>query len=115
MTIGYLDTGTLSIDEYWKHFQRLIYAADAGTTLTTLGLILFWLDHIPDHVIHTHFITSFLFLGALFMGLAGARVMLLTRNRLGTTSDRFSHMIKIIYTLTSSISGIWAYLVFRPL
>lgn len=114
MNMGYIDTGTLSLEEYWKHFQTLIYTADGGTTLTTLAWILFWMDHIPEHVVHTHFVTGFLFLGALSMGLVGTRVMLRTRNRLGTASDRAFHVIKIAYTLIASISGIGAYLVFPP-
>jgi len=114
MKKGFIDTSTLSSEDYWKYFQRLINTADGGTTLTTLGWIVFWLDHIPDHVIHLHFITGFLFIGALSLGLAGARVMIQTRNRLGTSTDRFSHLVKIAYTLTSSISGIWAYIVFPP-
>jgi hypothetical protein len=114
MKTGFIDTGTLSSEDYWKYFQRLIYTADSGTALTTLGWIVFWLDHIPEHVIHLHFITGFLFLGALLVGLAGTHVMIQTRNRLGTSTDRFFHLIKIAYTLTSSISGILAYIVFPP-
>ena len=110
-----IDTTALSNEEYWKYFQKLIHSADIGTTVTTLGWILFWLDHIPGHVIHTHFITGFMFLGALSFGLVGARIMMQTRNRLGTSTDRFSHLLKITYTLSSSISGIWAYVVFPPL
>jgi hypothetical protein len=110
-----IDTSTLSADAYWKYFQRLIVTADSGTTLTTMGWVLFWLDHIPEHVIHTHFITGFLFLGALSMGLAGARVMMQTKNRLGTRADMFFHLLKISYTLLSSFSGIFAYLRFPPL
>ena len=115
MKTAIVDTTALSGEEYWKYFQTLIHSADIGTTLTTLGWILFWLDHIPEHVIHTHFITGFMFLGALSFGLVGTRVMLRTRNRLGTSSDRFFHLVKIIYTLASSISGIWAFIVFPPL
>ena len=115
MKTGYIDTSTLSIEEYWKHFQKLIVTADGGTTLTTMGWILFWLDHIPEHVIHAHFITGFLFLGALSMGLVGARVMIQTRNRFGTKTDRLFHLAKISYTLLSSISGIYAYLRFPSL
>ncbi len=112
MKTGSINTSTLSIENYWKHLQKLIVTADSGTTLTTMGWILFWLDHIPEHVIHTHFITVCLFLGALSMGLAGARVMMQTRNRLGTRADRFFHLVKISYTLLSSVSGIYAYLRF---
>ena len=112
MKTATIDTSALSSEEYWKHFQRLIYSADFGTTLTTLGWILFWLDHIPGHVLHTHFFTGFMFFGALFCGLVGTRIMIRTGNRLGTSSDRFFHMIKIVYTLTSSTSGIWAYFMF---
>jgi hypothetical protein len=114
MRTGYIDTSTLSREEYWKHFQKLILAADSGTTLTTLGWILFWLDHIPGHVIHTHFITGFVFLAALAFGLVGIRVMFRTRNRLGTGKNRFFHLLKISYTILASGSGIWAYLVFPP-
>jgi len=112
---GVIDTSVLSSEDYWKYFQKIIYTADSGTTLATLGWILFWLDHIPEHVIHTHFITGFLFLGALSLGLAGTRVMMQTRNRLGTSADRFLHLVKIIYTLVSSISGIYAHLRFPSL
>jgi hypothetical protein len=115
MKAGVIDTSTLSNEIYWKYFQKLIFTADGGTTLTTMGWILFWLDHIPEHVIHSHFITGFLFLGALSLGLAGARVMVQTRNRLGTRADRFFHFVKISYTLLSSISGIYAYLRFPSL
>jgi hypothetical protein len=115
MKIGCIDTSTISYESYWKHFNKLIVAADSGTTLTTMGWILFWLDHIPEHVIHAHFITGFLFLGALSMGLVGARVMIQTRNRFGTRADRFFHLAKISYTLLSSISGIYAYLRFPSL
>jgi len=115
MKTGFVDTSTLSSEVYWKYFQRLIYVADSGSVLTTLGWILFWLDHIPYHVIHTHFVTNFLFLGALVLGLAGALIMVRTRNRLGTRSDRFLHVMKIIYTLVSSISGIYAFLKYTPL
>ena len=114
MKTSFIDTSTLSVEDYWKYFQKIIITADSGTTLTTLGWIVFWLDHIPDHVIHLHFITGFLFLGALSLGLAGTRVMIQTRNRLGTSADRFFHLVKITYTLTSSISGIVAYFVFTP-
>lgn len=114
MKITVIDTSALSSEDYWKYFQKLIYSADIGTTLTTLGWILFWLDHIPDHVIHAHFFTGFIFLGALISGLIGTRVMIRTRNRLGTGSDRIFHLIKIVYTLTSSTSGIWAYFMFPP-
>ena len=114
MKTAAINTSTLSREDYWKHFQRLIYTADTGTSLTTLGWVLFWLDHIPDHVIHTHFITGFLFLGALSLGVAGTRVMILTGNQLGTKADRFFHFIKICYTLLSSTSGIYAYLKFPP-
>ncbi len=114
MKTGFIDTSTLSSEDYWRYFQKLIYSADGGTTLTTMGWIVFWLDHIPDHVIHLHFITSFLFLGALYLGLRGVHVMKQTRNRLGTSADRFFNLVKITYTLTSSISGIVAYLVFPP-
>jgi len=114
MKTGIIDTSTLSSEDYWKYFQILIYSADSGTTLATLGWIVFWLDHIPYHVIHLHFITGFLFLGALSLGLRGTHVMIRTRNRLGTSADRFFHLVKITYTLTSSISGIVAYLVFTP-
>ena len=69
MKAGSIDTSTLSMEDYWKHFQKLIVAADSGTTLTTMGWILFWMDHIPEHIIHAHFITGFLFLGALFLSL----------------------------------------------
>jgi hypothetical protein len=115
MKTGFIDTSTLSNENYWKYFQKLIYTADSGTTLTTLGWIVFWLDHIPEHVIHLHFITGFLFLGALSLGLAAAHIMIQTRNRLGTNADRFFHLVKTIYTLASSISGIYAYLRFPPL
>jgi hypothetical protein len=115
MLTGLIDTSTLSNEDYWKHFQKLIVTADNGTTLTTLGWILFWLDHIPGHVIHTHFVTGFLFLSALSLGLIGAKVMIRTSNRLGTSADRFFHMIKITYTLISSVSGILAYFMFPPL
>ena len=112
MRKGVIDTSVLSSEDYWKYFQKLIYTADSGTTLTTLGWILFWLDHIPEHVIHTHYITGFLFFGALSLGLAGAKVMMQTGNRLGTSTDRFFHIVKITYTLISSISGILAYIAF---
>ena len=72
MKIGSIDTSTISYESYWKHFNKLIVTADSGTTLTTMGWILFGFDHIPEHVIHAHFITGFLFLGALSLGLAGA-------------------------------------------
>ena len=115
MKTGVIDTSTLSNENYWKYFQKIIVTADGGTTLATMGWILFWLDHIPEHVIHSHFITCFLFLGALSLGLAGARVMIQTRNRFGTRADRFFHLVKISYTLLSSISGIYAYLRFPSL
>ncbi len=115
MKTGVIDTSTLSNEDYWKHFQKIIVTADSGTALTTMGWILFWLDHIPEHIIHAHFITGFLFFGALSMGLAGARVMIQTRNRFGTRADRFFHFAKISYTLLSSISGIYAYLRFPSL
>jgi len=115
MNTSNIDTSALSNEEYWKYFQKLIFTADSGTTLTTLGWILFWLDHIPDHVIHTHYVTGYLFLGALSMGLAGAHVMIRTRNRLGTSGDRRFHLVEIIYTLVSSISGIYAFLKFPSL
>ena len=72
MKIGSIDTSTISNEGYWKHFNKLIVTTDGGTTLTTMGWILFWTDHIPKHIIHAHFITGFLFLGALSLGLAGA-------------------------------------------
>jgi hypothetical protein len=115
MKAGYIDTSALSTEEYWRYFQKLIVTADSGTTLTTMGWILFWLDHIPQHVIHTHLFTGFLFLAALSFGLAGLQIILRTRNRLGTGADRFFHLVKIMYTLISSTSGIWAYIVFPPL
>jgi len=114
MGAGDMDIGALSREEYWHHFEELIFAADSGTILTILGWILFWLDHIPGHVIHTHFVTGFVFLAALAFGLVGIRVMFRTRNRLGTRSDRISHILKITYTLFSSGLGIWAYLSFPP-
>jgi len=114
MKTAAIDTAAISGEEYWKYFQRLINSADAGTTLTTLSWILFWLDHIPAHVIHTHFVTGFMFLGALFFGIVGTRVMIQTRNRLGTKSDRFFHLVKISYTLVSSVTGILAYLAYPP-
>lgn len=114
MKAAAIDTTALSREDYWKYFQTLIHSADIGTTLGALGWILFWFDHIPDHIIHTHFVTGFVFIGALCFGLAGTRIMILTRNNLGTSTDKFFHMAKIIYTLTSSISGIWAYIVFPP-
>ena len=115
MKTGFIDTSAISREDYWRYFQKLIYTADGGTTLTTLGWIVFWLDHIPEHVIHLHFITVYLFLGAFSLGLAGVHVMIQTRNRLGTSTDRFFHLVKIIYTLISSISGILSYIVFTPL
>ena len=112
MKRGSIDTGNLSREDYWEYFQKLIVAADSGTTLTILGWILFWFDHIPGHVIHTHFITGFVFLASLAFGLVGARVVFRTGNRLGTGTDRLSHLLKISYTLLSSCLGIWVYLVF---
>lgn len=114
MKMAFVDTSTLTREEYWKFFQKLIITADSGTTLATMGWVVFWLDHIPGHVIHLHFITAFLLLGALYLGLRGAHIMIQTGNRLGTRSDRFLHIIKIAYTLVSSISGIYAYLKFTP-
>ena len=114
MKTGFVDTSTLSRVDYWNYFQKLIITADSGWTLATMGWVVFWLDHIPGHVIHLHFITAFLLLGALYLGLRGAHVMIQTRNRLGTSNDRFFHIIKITYTLVSSISGIYAYLKFTP-
>jgi len=109
-----IDTSALTREDYWKYFQKIIFRADGGTTMATLGWIFFWFDHIPYHVIHTHFLTGFIFLGALFLGLAGVHIMIRTRNRLGTSADRILHLVKISYTLISSISGILAYIAFPP-
>ena len=115
MKIEIINTSTLSREDYWKYFEKLIHCADIGTTLALLGWILFWFDHIPDHVIHTHFVTGFMFIAALSFGFVGARVIIQTRNRLGTSTDRIIHLLKVIYTLSASILGIWAYFRFPPL
>lgn len=114
MTPLTIDMNRVSREEYWKYFQRLIFTADGGTGLTTLAWVLFWLDHIPDHFIHFHLFTGILFLTALLLGLSGAAVMIRTKNRLGSPPDRFLHLAQIIYTLISSTSGIYAYLIYPP-
>ncbi len=94
--------------DYWKLFEKLILAADSGTTLSCLGWIFFWLDHIPQHLIHTHFLTAASFLAALVMGLYGTGILWISRNRLGTKTDRFFHFLKVTYTLMASVSGLAA-------
>ena len=104
MKTALIDTSALSSEDYWKYFQRLINSADIGTTLTTLGWILFWLDHIPEHVIHTHFITGFMFLGALsltktpdMLGLAGGLLGLALATLFGVLFIRGSLRINLRY------------------
>ena len=114
MKTGRIDISSLSREDYWKYFRRIIFCADTGTIVATMAWIMFWLDHIPQHVIHTHFISGFGFLAALSLGLSGAWTMVSTGNRLGAANDRLSHLVKILYTLSSSVSGIWAYWVYPP-
>jgi len=108
------DTQALSTGQYWKIFGRLISSADTGAVLGCLGWILFWLDHIPGHIIHAHPVTALVFLAAFSAGLMGAVIMVQTRNQLGTKTDRFFHILKVCYAIFASLTGILAYFIFPP-
>lgn len=101
-------------EEYWKQMGRLIISADVGAFAACTGWIFYWLDHIPNHVIHLHIIAPFLFLASLSAALYGATTLLKTGNRLGSRRDRIWHLIEISYAMVASISGIIAYFLNPP-
>jgi len=109
-----IDTQALSTEEYWKLFGRLIISADAGAILGCLGWMLFWFDHIPDHLFHFHPLTVTVFVAAFWAGVVGALVMIKTRNRLGTKTDRFFHVLKVFYAIFAALTGIFAYFSYPP-
>ena len=101
-------TNKLSPEEYWKQMGRLIISADVGAFAACMGWIFYWLDHIPNHVIHLHVMAPFLFLASLSAALVGATTVMKTGNRLGSRRDRIWHLLEISYALFASISGIIA-------
>ncbi|UCG38015.1 MAG: hypothetical protein JSV00_07375 [bacterium] len=92
--------------EYWQQFGRLIYSADFTAVLTCLGWIFFWLDQIPDHLIHFHAFTWMVFAASLSAGLFGCWIIVRTRNRLGTRTDKVVLLAKVLYGVTGSLSGL---------
>ncbi len=109
-----IDTNNLSREEYWRLFGRVIVSADIGAFAACLGWILYWFDHIPDHIIHLHGITPFLFLASLSAALYAGVITVKTGNKMGARGDRSWHLFEIFYALFASISGIIAYLAIPP-
>ncbi len=109
-----IDTSDLSREDYWRLFGRIIVSADIGAFAACLGWILYWFDHIPDHIIHAHAVPPFLFLISLSAALNAAVITLRTGNRLGTRGDRIWHIVEILYALFASVFGIIAYFINPP-
>jgi len=112
MKTGSNDSRDITGEKYWKIYGRLINSADIGTFLATTSWILFWLDHIPQHIFHSHVVTAILFMAALLSGLLGAWIMVRTGNMLGTKGDRRLHLLMIGYTILASAAGITAHVMF---
>ena len=104
----------LTNEEYCKLLGRVIVSADIGAFAACLGWIFYWLDHIPSHVIHLHWLTPFLFLASLSAALIAANIIMRTGNRLGTRRDRIWHIFEVTYALFASVSGIAAYFLNPP-
>lgn len=109
-----IDTSDLSREDYWRLYGKVIVSADIGAFAACLGWILFWFDHIPDHVIHAHLVTPFLFFIAFSAALNAAVITMRTGNCLGTRRDKIWHIFEILYALLASISGIIAYFINPP-
>ena len=112
MRKGPIDTKDLTSEEYWEIFGSLITSADLGTVLATTGWLFFWFDRIPQHIFHTHVLTVIFFFTGLLAGLYGAWLMIRTGNRMGTKADRRLHILMVCYAVTSSATGILAYILF---
>ena len=104
----------LSNEEYWKLLGRLIVSADISAFAACLGWIVYWLDHIPSHVIHLHWLSPFLFLASLSAALTAASIIMKTGNRLGARRDKVWHLFEVTYALFASVSGIAAYFLNPP-
>ena len=98
----------LSNEEYWKLLGRVIISSDISAFAACLGWIIYWLDHIPNHVIHLHWFSPFLFLASLSAALYAAVIIMKTGNRLGARRDRILHIFEITYAFFASVSGIAA-------
>ena len=109
-----IDTDHLSREDYWRLFGKVIVSADIGAFAACLGWIIYWFDHIPDHVLHLHVIAPFLFLTSLSAALYAAVITMKTGNRLGAPKDKIWHIFEILYALLASISGIIAYFINPP-
>ena len=102
------DENSLSLDAYWKDLGRVIISSDISAFAACLGWIMYWLDHIPDHVIHFHGFSWFLFIVSL--AAAGNVAVILYRSevKLGSRGDRAWHLFEITYSILASISGLAA-------
>jgi hypothetical protein len=100
--------------EYWKQFGRLITAADKGAVITCIGWIFFWMDHIPEHIFHTHFLVNIVFIVSLGIGIHGTYLMLTNRGRFGTRADRIYLKLQLSYAIFGSIMGLIVGRIFPP-
>ncbi|MDF1535137.1 MAG: hypothetical protein P1S46_01375 [bacterium] len=114
MSSAVIGTNHLSPKEYWNLFGKLIISADVGALSACLGWILYWFDHIPDHVIHLHGTSPLLFLVSLSAALYAAVITVRTGNRLGARNDRTWHTFEILYAFFAGVSGITAYFINPP-
>ena len=109
-----INMDNLSNEEYWKLLGRVIVSADISAFAACLGWIIYWLDHIPNHVIHLHWFSPFLFLVSLSAALVAANIIMRTGNRLGVRRDKVWHIFEVTYALFASVSGIAAYFLNPP-
>lgn len=100
--------------EYWNLFGGLIESADMGAVAGFFGWVFYWLDLVPDPIIHTHVLSEITFLVALSAGLIGTWIMVRTKNKLGTKNDRILHMFEISYALIAGLSGLIVNMVLAP-
>lgn len=114
MKESHISDSSLSQDEYWKLLGRVIVSADIGAVAACVGWIIYWLDHIPNHVVHLHWMSPFFFLASLSTALYAANIIMRTGNRLGIPRDRVWHIVEIVYAIFASGTGIAAYFLNPP-
>ncbi len=115
MTAFRIDIDNISHKEYLRLFGKLLLYADFGAVIACLAWMFYWLDRIPDHVIHTHAVTPFLFLTALLSGVCATWIMIRTGKQIGTRLNRLWIFLEASYATGASILGIMAFIYFPPL
>ena len=109
MRIRRIDVNNLTHRDYLGIFEQLHYSANLGSVSSCLGWIFYWLAKVPDSLIPTGMLCVVFYMVGMIAGLTGTGIMILTKNRFGSKTDRVLLLLQVCYSILAALLGLILY------